>query len=62
MHDSDLVMIDTTSADAFEFHLQDYWCQIVAGRIKATPAKALRIFVPNYSKLPRTACHSSRIP
>jgi hypothetical protein len=57
MFDSDLVMIDTTPADPFEFYLRHYWCQMVAGRIKAMPDKALRVYVPDYSKLPRNACN-----
>lgn len=43
-------------AEPFEFYLHDYWCQIVAGSIKATPPKGLRITIPDYSKLPRTIC------
>jgi len=56
MYDSDLVMIDSTPADPFEFYLHDYWCQIVAGSIKATPDKAFRITIPDYSKIPRNSC------
>ena len=57
MFDSDLVMIDSTPADPFDFYLPGYWCQIVHGKIEATPEKAFRIFVPDYSKLPRNSCH-----
>ena len=56
MFDSDLAMIDSTAGDPFEFYLHDYWCQIVNGTIKATPDRALRIYVPDYGKLPRGAC------
>lgn len=56
MFSSDIVMIDTTPADPFDFYLRQYWCQMVAGNIKVTPDKALRIYAPDYSKLPRGAC------
>lgn len=56
MSDSDLIMIDSTPADPLEFYMRRYWCQIVAGTIKATPEKALRIYVPDYSKLPKGSC------
>ena len=56
MFNSDLAMIDSTPADPFEFYLGRYWCQIVAGTIKATPQKGLRIYVPDYSKLPKGSC------
>jgi hypothetical protein len=58
MTNADLTMIDTTPADAFDFYLHDYWCQIVAGTIKATPAQGWIIRLPDYAKLPRGACHS----
>jgi len=58
MADADLTMIDTTPADAFDFYLHDYWCQIVAGNIKATPAQGWIVHVLDYSKLPRDSCHS----
>lgn len=56
MSDADLVMIDSTPADPFEFYLRNYWCQIVAGNIKATPEKGLRLTIPDYSKLPKGSC------
>jgi hypothetical protein len=56
MFNSDLAMIDSTPADPFEFYLRDYWCQMVNGTIKATPDKALRIYVTDYSKLAKGAC------
>lgn len=56
MLDTDLVMIDSTPADPFDFYLRRYWCQMVAGVIKPQPDQSLRILVPDYSKLPRGAC------
>jgi hypothetical protein len=57
MFDSHLDMIDSTPADPFDFYLGAYWCQMVAGTIKAQPDQSLRILVPDYAKLPRGACH-----
>lgn len=51
MLDSDLTMTDSTPSDPFEFYLGQYWRQMVAGSIKVTPTKALRIRVPDYSKI-----------
>ncbi len=56
MFDTDLVMIDSTSADPFDFYLQRYWCQMVAGAIRPQPDQSLRILVPDYGKLPRGSC------
>ena len=53
MFDSNLTMTDSTPADPFEFYLGQYWKQMVAGTIKVTPDKALRIRVPDYSKINR---------
>jgi hypothetical protein len=56
MFDADLVMIDSTPGDPFEFYLGKYWCQMVAGNIKVTPQRGLRIITPDFSKLPRNSC------
>ena len=56
MLDTDLVMIDSTPADPFDFYLGQYWCQMVKGVIKAQPDQSLRVFVPDYGKLPRGSC------
>jgi len=56
MANADLTMIDSTPADLFDFYLHDYWCQIVAGTIKATPAEGWVVRVVDYAKLPRGAC------
>lgn len=56
MFDTDLTMIDSTPADPFDFYLRAYWCQMVAGTIKPQPNQALRIYVPDYAKLPRGSC------
>ncbi len=55
MHDSDIVMIDTTPADPFEFYLRQYKRQFAAGTIKATSEMAWRAYLPDFAKLSRTA-------
>lgn len=57
MLNTDLVMIDSTPADPFDFFLHEYWCQMVAGVIHPQPDQSLRILVPDYGKLPRGSCH-----
>lgn len=57
MFNADLTMIDSTPADPFDFFLRAYWCQMVAGTVKLRPDQALRIYVPDYAKLPRGSCH-----
>jgi hypothetical protein len=56
MFDSDLAMIDSTPGDPFEFYLNNYWCQVVAGSIKAQPDKAMRLYVPDWSKMAKGTC------
>jgi hypothetical protein len=56
MFDADLAMIDSTPGDPFEFYLKEYWCQVVAGSIKAQPDKAMRLYVPDWSKMAKGAC------
>jgi hypothetical protein len=58
MANADLTMIDSTPADLFDFYLHDYWCQIVAGTIKATPGQGWIVHVVDYAKLPRGTCKS----
>jgi hypothetical protein len=51
MFDSDLMMIDTTPADPFDFFLREYKTQFNAGYVKTTPDMALRSYIPDYGKL-----------
>ena len=51
MHDSDIVMMDTTSADPFDFYLRQYARQIAAGTVKATSDLAWRAYIPDFAKL-----------
>jgi hypothetical protein len=56
--DADLTLIDITPNDPFEYYMGEYWCQIAAGTIKAKLNGGMRIFLPDYSKMPKGACHA----
>lgn len=51
MHDADLIMIDMDSANPFDFYLDHYQEQLVAGYSKSTPEYGLRAHVRDYDKL-----------
>lgn len=53
MHDSDLIMIDIDTRDPFDFYLDHYQEQLVAGYSKSTPEYGLRAYVRDYNKLRR---------
>ena len=60
MHDSDLIMIDMDPGDPFDFYLDHYQDQLVAGYSKSTPQYGLRVHTRDYNKLksrpaPKTA-------
>jgi len=57
MHDADLIMIDMDPRDPFNFFLQHYQEQLVAGYTKSTPQYGLRTYTKDYDKLPS---HRSR--
>ncbi len=54
MSDSDLIMIDTTPSDPFDFYLGEYRRQFGAGYVKTTPDMGLRAYIPDYGKLPKS--------
>ncbi len=56
MNDTDLVLIDMDPKDPFDFYLDHYKEQLVAGYTKETPSFGLRVFMRDYDKLP----HKSR--
>ncbi len=62
MHDADIVMMDTTPADPFEFYLKQYKRQFAAGTIKATSDMAWRAYLPDYAKLNRSPRQPSSRP
>jgi len=52
MHDADLIMIDMDPRDPFDFFLEHYQEQLVAGYTKSTPDYGLRTYTRDYNKLP----------
>ena len=55
MADTDLELLDTTPADSFDFAIDHYNEQLVAGYSKMTPSAGLCVHMPDYNKLPRHA-------
>jgi hypothetical protein len=51
MHDADLVMIDMDPGDPFDFFLDHYQEQLVAGYTKSTQEYGLRTYTKDYNKL-----------
>jgi hypothetical protein len=51
MHDADLIMIDMDPGDPFDFFLDHYQDQLVAGYTKSTPQYGLRAYTRDYNKL-----------
>jgi hypothetical protein len=51
MHDADLIMIDMDPRDPFDFYLDHYQEQLVAGYTKSTPEFGLRVHTRDYDKL-----------
>ncbi len=55
MRDADLIMIDMDPRDPFDFFLEHYQEQLVAGYTKSTLDYGLRAYTRDYNKLPRRA-------
>ncbi|HET9181847.1 MAG TPA: hypothetical protein VFP59_06925 [Candidatus Angelobacter sp.] len=53
MEKTDMVLIDPDPRDPFDFYLDHYKDQLVAGYTKTTPAFGLRVFMVDYNKLKR---------
>jgi hypothetical protein len=51
MHDADLIMIDMDPRDPFDFYLEHYQEQLVAGYTKSTQEYGLRVHTRDYDKL-----------
>ncbi len=51
MTDTDMVLIDMDPKDPFDFYLDHYKEQLVAGYTKETPSFGLRVFMRDYNKL-----------
>lgn len=55
MADTDLELLDSTPADPFDFAMDHYNDQLVAGYSKMTQSGGLCVHMPDYNKLPRRA-------
>jgi hypothetical protein len=53
MNSADMAILDTTPNDPFDFFLDHYKDQLAAGYTKITTGFSLRVFMPDYNKLPR---------
>jgi hypothetical protein len=61
MHDADLIMIDMDPRDPFDFFLDHYQDQLVAGYTKSTSHYGLRTYTRDYNKLKkRTVPNASK--
>lgn len=54
MSEADMVLIDMDPKDPFDFYLDHYEEQLVAGYTKQTPSFGLRVFMRDYNKLSHT--------
>lgn len=52
MEPADLTLIDMNPADPFDFYLDRYKDQLVAGYTKTTPSFGLRVYMRDFNKLP----------
>jgi len=59
MSDTDLVLIDMDPKDPFDFYLDHYKEQLVAGYTKETPSFGLRVYMRDYKKLHRATTNGS---
>jgi hypothetical protein len=60
MNDTDLTLLDLDPSDPFDFYLDHYKQQLVAGYTKTTLSFGLRVYMVDFNKLgrsksPRTA-------
>jgi len=53
MSDTDMVLVDMNPDDPFDFYLDHYKEQLVAGYTKETPTFGLQVFMRDYNNLPR---------
>lgn len=54
MRNTDIVMVDTSNDDWFNFDLDHYQEQLVNGYTRMTPQAGLQIFMPDIDRIPRT--------
>lgn len=55
MHNTDLLMVDTSQGDWLNFDVNRYQDQLVNGTTRITPEAGLQIFIPDINKLPKNA-------
>jgi hypothetical protein len=55
MSDTDMVLIDMNPQDPFDFYLDRYKDQLVAGYTKTTPEFGLRVYMRDFNKLGKPA-------
>jgi len=60
MSDADMQLIDEDPTDAFNFFPDHYQQQLVAGYSKTTASGALRVYMPDYNKLPGTRANAAQ--
>lgn len=53
MSDADMILIDPAPQDPFDFYLDHYQDELVAGYTKITPQNGLRVYMVDYNKLKR---------
>ena len=59
MDNTDMVLIDSDPRDPFDFYLDHYKDQLVAGYTKTTPAFGLRVFMVDYNKLKKSPARNA---
>jgi hypothetical protein len=60
MEETDMVLIDPEPKDPFDFYLDRYKDQLMAGYTKIAPGFGLRVFMVDYNKLKRPSVGSKR--
>jgi len=58
MHDADMILIDMDPQDPFDFYLDHYKDQLVAGYSKTTPTFGLQVYMRDYNKLRKHAARA----
>lgn len=54
MSDADMILIDPAPQDPFDFYLDHYQDELVAGYTKMTPQNGLRVYMVDYNKLKKS--------
>ena len=62
MHDTDLELIDSDPRDPFDFYLDQYKEQLMAGYSKTTATSGLRTYMVDFNKLRRQGKAKASVP